>query len=323
MIRTVNLEHNNERIINAKELQTEVLHNIWLELVDPTAEEIQAISDKTEIPTRFLHIPEAEGKINLRLEQDFTVINFIILKSIVTTKETHPIVMIFTKNFLVTVIKKSDQSIIDVAKQRMSKPNVDPPAEVAYFIMDEIISDHFIHLEKIEEFTSNLEEEVVGQTAHSTLRKILKLKSRLISLNKILWYERGIIFKLKTAGDSSISARVRVMFDSTHDDLTRQIDIVETYREILSDSINVHLSAVSNKINFSIQSLTVVIFYLTIITTITSFPNTIATFFGISQFGNTNIVIILVAIVLSTILPLLWLWKKKWIKYPQPNTNNI
>ena len=148
MIRTVNLEHNSERIINTKELQTEVLHNIWLELVDPTAEEIQAISDKTEIPTRFLHIPEAEGKINLRLEQDFTVVNFIILKGIVTTKEIHPIVIIFTKNFLVTIIKKLDQSIIDIAKQRMSKPNVDPPSEVAYFIMDEIISDHFIHLEK-------------------------------------------------------------------------------------------------------------------------------------------------------------------------------
>ena len=103
------------------------------------------------------------------------------------------------------------------------------------------------------------------------------------------------------------------MFSTTHEDLTRQIDIVETYREIMSDAINVHLSAVSNKINFSIKSLTVVIFYLTIVTTVTSFPNTVATFFGISQFGGTNIIVIFVVVLLSIILPFLWLWRKKWL----------
>lgn len=323
MIRVVNLEQSSEKIIKISELQSETLHNVWLELVDPTVEEIQAVSNRTDIPSPFLLLPEKSGEINLRLEQDFIVVNFIVLKNIISAKETHPIVLIFTKTLLVTVAKKEDQSLIEIAKQRMSKPRFDPPSEVAYFIMDEITSNHFIHLEKIEEFTSHLEEEVVSQTRHNTLKKILKLKSRLISLNKTLWYERGVIFKLKTASDSCIPTKVQLMFDTTHDDLTRQIDIVETYREILSDGINVYLSAISNKINLSIQSLTIVIFYLTIITTITSFPNTIATFFGISQFGNTDVIIILVAIVLSTILPLIWLWKKKWLKYQQENSSKI
>jgi Mg2+ and Co2+ transporter CorA len=111
-----------------------------------------------------------------------------------------------------------------------------------------------------------------------------------------------------------MNTKARELFATTHEDLTRQIDIVETYREILSDAINVHLSAVSNKINLSIKGLTVVIFYLTIVTTITSFPNTIATFFGISQFGNTNIFIIILLVSLSTLLPLIWLWRKRWLK---------
>ncbi len=52
-------------------------------------------------------------------------------------------------------------------------------------------------------------------------------------------------------------------------------------------------------------------FYLTIITTITSFPNTVATFFGISQFGTTDYHIIYLAMILSIALPSLWLWKRK------------
>jgi magnesium transporter len=196
----------------------------------------------------------------------------------------------------------------------MSKIKIDPPAQVLYFIIDEIVSSHFAQLEKLEDFSSRIEEEVVEKTTPDTLRKIFNLKTKLINFNKTLWYERGLIFNLKTC-DSCIPPNTRNLFNTTHEDLTRQIDIVETYREIMSDAINVHLSAVSNKINLSIQSLTVVIFYLTIITTITVFPNTVATFFGISRFGNSNIWIIVSAIIISTILPLIWLWRKNWLKY--------
>jgi Mg2+ and Co2+ transporter CorA len=81
----------------------------------------------------------------------------------------------------------------------------------------------------------------------------------------------------------------------------------------LADNVELEIT-VSNKINFSIRALTLVTLYLTIITTITSFPNTVATFFGIAQFGNTNPWLIFAIIVLSVLLPSLWLWRRKWLK---------
>ena len=314
MIRAVNLADNSEKIVQFEELQKPTLENAWLELVDPTAEELLAVSSASEVPLNFLKLPETDGIIDLRLEQDFGIIDFVIVQDIVTTKEFHPIVLVFSKKFLITVAKKEDQPIIDLAKERMSKVKVDPPSQVIYFIIDEIVSKHFMHLEKLEALTSDLEEEVVERTSPETLKKIFSLKSKLISFNKTLWYERGLVFSLRKCGDACMAVKARSLFDTTHEDLTRQIDIVETYREIMSDAINVHLSAVSNKINLSIKGLTVVIFYLTIITTITSFPNTVATFFGISQFGQTNVIIIFAAILLSVILPFLWLWRRKWLK---------
>lgn len=315
MIRAVNLDNNSAKEVSLKALKTLNVQNVWLELVDPTIEEVQTVSDKTGVPRNFLNLPEADGLVNLRLEDNFSVINFVIIQDIITTKEVHPIVMAFSKNFLITVSRQADQYIVNLAKERMNKSKIDPPAKVIYFIIDEIVSNHFVQLEKIEELTGDLEEEVVEKTAQETLKKIFSLKSNLIALNKTLWYERGLIFNLRKCGDSCMAPKARAMFDTTHEDLTRQIDIVETYREIMSDGINVHLSAVSNKINFSIKSLTVVIFYLTIITTVTSFPNTVATFFGISQFGGTHILIIFAIMLASIILPFLWLWRKKWLKF--------
>ena len=313
MIHAINLGDNGESEIKPEDLQTKGVSNVWLELVDPTENELQAVSQVTQLPVNFLRLPKANGYINLRLEEGYSIINFMVMQDVVSTKKVHPVVLAFSKNFLVTVAQKEIQPIFNNAKERMSKPKIDHPSQVTYYILDEIVASHYVHIEKLENLTATIEEEVVEKTSQDTLKRIFKLKTNMISFNKILWYERGLIFNLHKCGDSCMAAKARNLFDTTHEDLTRQIDIVETYREILSDAINVHLSAISNKINLSIKGLTIVIFYLTIVTTITSFPNTVATFFGISQFGNTNIAIVSVAILLSIVLPLIWLWRKNWL----------
>ena len=314
MLRLVSLADNVELEIKLKDLQRTQLAGIWLEVVDPTKEELAKVSEVSGIPLDFLKLPESSNVVNLRLEPDFGVINFVIVREIFEAKKVNPLVIAFSKYFLVTVAKNEDQSVINLAKQRLDKVKVDQPSVAAFYILDEIVANHFVHLEHIEDLASRLEEEVVEKTNQTLVRRILRAKSRLTSFNKILWYERGLVFNLKKSDASYLSAKSKNLFDSTHEYLTRQIDIVETYREILSDSINAYLSTVSNKINFSIRALTLVTLYLTIITTITSFPNTVATFFGIAQFGNTNPWLIFAIIVLSVLLPSLWLWRRKWLK---------
>jgi Mg2+ and Co2+ transporter CorA len=313
MIRTVDLDDNTESLVQTEGVRGLDLSNIWLQLVEPTEDELQVVSYATQVPINFLRLPKTSSVVNLRLEKDFGIINFLVLQDVPSTKKTHPIVMAFSKKFLITVTTKEIEQIIVTVKERMSKTRIDPPSQVTYFIIDEIVAHHYMQIEKLENLTAKMEEEVVEKTSPDTLKRIFKLKSNMISFNKILWYERGLVFDLKKYNGDCMDAETRGLFDSTHEELTRQVDIVETYREILSDAINVHLSAISNKINLSIKALTIVIFYLTIVTTITSFPNTVATFFGISQFGNTNTLIISAALFASIVLPFVWLWRKKWL----------
>lgn len=311
MIRLVQLGNNSENTIAPSELPCQNLCNVWIELVDPTPDELRAVADCTQLPIGLLRLSESRD-IDLRIEQNYGVINFIAMQDITATKTTYPINLAFTKDYLVTVTTKDIQYIINSAKERMSKTKIDPPAQVVYFIIDEIVDNHYGQLENIETVTSDIEEEIIEKPNPQILKKILTLKSNMVGFNKNLWYERGTVFNLRKF-ESVMPQKIRDLFDTTHEDLTRQIDIADTYREILSDAINVHLSATSNKINFSINSLTIVIFYLTIITTVTSFPNTVATFFGISQFGDSHVGIVVAALLASTILPFVWLWRKKWL----------
>ena len=314
MINVVNLLSDSEKELKPEDLRNLRLTNVWLELVEPTKEELSAVSEKTGIPIDFLEIKEVSQSVSLRWEQDFGIINFVFISEIITLKEIYPITIVFSKDFLITVERKEYRKTVDLAKARMIKTRNDPPSIVAYYILDEMIDHNFSHIQQLEEFTATLEEEVMEKTDMATIRKLFRLKSRMVSLNKILWYERGLVFNLRKAQSACLTAKARGLFDTAHEYLTRQIDIVESFREILTDAINVYLSAISNRINSAIKALTIVIFYLTVVTTITSFPNTVATFFGISQFGNTHYAIIYAAIALSIVLPLLWLWRAKWLR---------
>ena len=69
MIRAINLGNNVESVIEPKDLSAQNLSNVWLELVDPTENELQAASDVTQLPINFLKLPKTEGYVNLRLEQ--------------------------------------------------------------------------------------------------------------------------------------------------------------------------------------------------------------------------------------------------------------
>ncbi len=314
MLRLVSLADNEELEIKTKDLVRAKLPGIWLEVCDPTKQELEKVSEVTGIPVDFLSLPVSDNIVNLRFEPDFAAISFLIVHEVLDTRKINPFVLIFEKDFLVTVAKSADQNITELAKRRMDKVKVDNPSVVAFYLLDEIVSAHFELLEQIEDVAARFEEEVVEKTDQMLVKRILHAKSRLTNFNKVLWYERGLVFNLKKSDAAYISGKAKSLFDTTHEYLTRQIDIVETYREILSDSINAYLSTVSNKINFSIRALTLVTLYLTIITTITSFPNTVATFFGISQLGSTNIWIILAIAGLSILLPSLWLWRRKWLK---------
>lgn len=314
MIYSIDLVSNSEMELKPEDLKDLKLADTWLELMEPTKEELARVAEMSGIPIDLLEIKETSQSISLRWEQDYGLINFVVVSEIITSREIYPITIAFAEDFLITVEKKEYKKIVDLAKARMDKVRNDPPSIVAYYLLDEIIDHNFTHLEKLEELTADLEEEIMEKANADTIRKVFRLKSRMVSFNKVLWYERGLIFNLRKAQAVCVTEKARNLFDTAHEFLTRQIDIVETYREIMTDAINVYLSAISNKINSAIKALTVVIFYLTIITTITSFPNTVATFFGISQFGNTDASIILVAIGLSIVLPLLWLWKRKWLR---------
>ncbi len=313
MISILSLKDGSERSLSDADLSKLTPRGIWIDVVDPSPGDISRLSELLGIPANHLELSGLKSYANIHFLEKACVLQLSGITGPKGPRQMSPIILAFSGNFLLS-IRHGSLAPIQRARERFHKTKSGTPANLVYTIVDEVISDYFDYLEWFEEQTIDLEERIIEKPSQQLLREVLRLKAKIISFNKVLWYERGALFSLKKTSLSYVSRETAELFDDVHDDLVRQIDIVETFREILSDSLDAYLSTISNRINFSIRELTVVVLYLTIISTITVFPNTIATIFGIPSFGSsTNPWIIIGLLVVSTVLPAIWLLRRRWL----------
>lgn len=313
MLRLINLLDNSERLVAAQTLEKEKIKNFWIEAENPSDLEMEVLSKKLDVPKDLLNPPEIATYATLHLQDSCAILQFSSLDSDLNARNALPVTLCFSMDWVLTLCTRQVPAI-KKAKERLRKKVLDKPSYVVHSILDEISATYFEYLERIEDQTRDIEEKMIERADQASMRELFFLKSDLITFNKFLWYERGALFSLKKLDAPYMTKGFKEMVDDVHDDITRQIDIVETFREVLSDALDAYLSTISNKINLSIKRLTVIVLYLTVISTILVFPNTIATVLGIPVIGsNVNPYLVIGLLSVSTLIPAVWLLRKQWL----------
>ncbi len=183
-----------------------------------------------------------------------------------------------TKEFIITV---NCRRYMDAFRQ-LGKESA-TPEDVMCFILLEVSEDNERVIEAVEDKIDGVEEKLIRR--HEIhVESLLALKRTILAMNKIFWHERDLLFYLRHCTALELSNEARVELDEAHNSLLYCIDLNGTFREILTDSLDVYHTVLSTKINFAIKRLTVVTVILAIVATVTSIPNTIATIFGIPYF---------------------------------------
>lgn len=313
MLKIINLLDNSESLIDSQTLEKQRVKSSWIEVENATDTDIDQLSKRLNVPRDILKPPKLETYANLHLLESNAVLQLSSFEDN-NSEPPVPIIVCFSKDFVVTIASKS-VGALERAKARLHKNKLDSPGSVVHSILDEVAATYFEYLERVEDRTVEVEERLIENPNKETVKELFGIKSKLISFNKLLWHERGALFSLKKTNAPYMTRELSEMIDDVHDDFTRQIDIVETYREILSDALAAYLSTVSNQTNLSIKLLSRIVLYLTVISTILVFPNTIATVFGIPALGsNVDPVLVLSFLAVSTVIPSIWLLRKQWLR---------
>lgn len=127
-----------------------------------------------------------------------------------------------------------------------------------YTLVDVVIDSAFPLLEDIGERIEQLEDEVLANPDKAILTTLHQLKRDLLLLRRALWPQREVISRMIQHDAELVDSTMRPYFSDCYDHSVQVIDLIETYREMLSGMLDIYLSSLSNRMNDIMRVLTVI-----------------------------------------------------------------
>ena len=127
-----------------------------------------------------------------------------------------------------------------------------------YRLIDTVVDNYFIVAEYFGEATAKLEEEVLEDSGTETLQEIQRLKRMLISFRKSVLPLREAINNLQKEDNVFITKNTTRYMKDVYEHLIQLSDTIETNRDMLANIMDLYLSGVSNKMNKTMQVLTII-----------------------------------------------------------------
>ena len=198
--------------------------------------------------------------------EDFDDYLFVVLKMLQyddKTKETttEQVSLILSTNCVVS-FQENEGDVFDIIRERIRtdrgrtrKMGAD---YLAYSLIDAIVDNYFLVLEKIGEQIEDIEEDLIKNPTPEVLHTIHRLKRELIYLRKSVWPLREVISRLERWESPLIDKGIQIYLRDVYDHTIQVIDSLETFRDMLSGMLDIYLSSVSNRMNEVMKVLTII-----------------------------------------------------------------
>ncbi|MDX2253696.1 MAG: magnesium/cobalt transporter CorA [Nitrospira sp.] len=127
-----------------------------------------------------------------------------------------------------------------------------------YALVDAVVDQYFAVLESLGEKIETLQERVMADPKPDTLRDVHALKRQLLFVRRAVWPLREVTNSLSRSDCPYLHEPTKVFFRDVYDHVVQVVDTIETFREMLSASLDIYLSSVSYRLNAVMRVLTVI-----------------------------------------------------------------
>lgn len=281
----------------------------WFHIDDPASPELDELAKRFGL--HELDIEDCRHRVQRAKVEEHDEYIFVVLKHIHRNEIIHfdDFDVFVGRNFLITVTK-SDEPVIERIRHRVAQNHVERLDRVFYTIVDSIVDDYMVELDRVGEQTSDIEKNIIDQATPPILRKIFRIKRRLLEFRRNSSGMREVVNTVMRREGGLIGDDLDPYFRDIYDHLVRTTDLVETYRDLLTGTLDIYLSVVANRTNEVMKMLTIwgtVALPLVIITG----------FFGMNlplpwQHTHHGTLFAVLTMLTSTVLVLLYFKRKKW-----------
>jgi magnesium transporter len=231
-------------------------HLAWYDVADPASPELD------ELALRFglheLQIEDCRHRPQRPKTEEHDQYIFAVLKHMHDEGELEfdDIDVFLGPNFLISV-RSADSALSNEVRTRAEQEHVERLDRLFYMIVDQIVDHYQPLLDRIAEEISEIEDVVLDQPDPETLARIFSLKRKLVEFRRIAGGMREVVNTLVRREKGLLGDDLDPYFRDVYDHLIRTVDLIETYRDLLSGSLDMYLSAVANRTNEVMKLLTI------------------------------------------------------------------
>lgn len=231
---------------------------VWIDVLDPDEAALAEVSKRFPLPPLAvedcLHYPQ-RPKLDAYHDQSFII--WLLPQVLIGDGFTaHELDVFLGEEHLITV-HRSDVPALDRVFEH-ADAYLERGAEwTLHAILDMCVDEVFPLVEILSDELERLESVMLVESQPEQLQRLYTVKRALVSLHKIVGPERDIVRGLARL-EAFVEPDAYMYFQDVGDHLARLGDAIDTYREVANGTMDIYLSAQSNRMNQIMKQLTVV-----------------------------------------------------------------
>lgn len=257
----------------------DIVTGCWINMIDPSDEELILISKKANVPMDFLKAALDEEETSRIDIEDCTLIildiPFTDMDDNSLTYDTYPISMIHTDKVIITVCLKNSKILSDFTEGKIPSFFTYKRSRFMLQILYRIANYYLIYLRQIDKKSYIVEKQLHKSLRNKELLQLLALEKSLVYFSTSL---KGNELTLEKMLKLDILQRYEDDKDVLEDVIieNRQaIEMCTIYSNILSGTMGAYASVISNNLN-------IVMKFLAAITIVMAIPNMVSGLYGMN-----------------------------------------
>ncbi len=252
----------------------------WVNLVDPTDQELARIQDELGILPEFLRYPLDEEEIS-RVEREEEQMLIVVripdprTDGEMVRYETIPLGIVVVEDVIITVSLKENPVLQQLAESRDANRLFSDKVRFLFHIFLRIASNYLRHLRYIDRLITEYEEELHRSLRNKELIKLLNLEKSLVYFNTSLRANDLVMARLQSGRYLPISEENEDILEDAQIENQQAIEMAKIYGDILSGMMDAYASVISNNLN-------IVMKFLTAVTIVLMLPNLVASIYGMN-----------------------------------------
>jgi magnesium transporter len=183
----------------------------------------------------------------------FCLLNMLYYNNEKKTVEAEQISIILGKNFVISFQEDAARDVFNPLRARLKMSNSKIRQRSAdylcYSMLDLIVDNYYIVMEKLGDRIEALEEEVVRFSNTRSLAKINQLRKELIVLKRNIAPVRDLLSGIIRSESDLLDDRTTKYFKDVYDHIVQAYDLSENYRDMMISMQDVYINNVNLKTN--------------------------------------------------------------------------